>query len=183
MLQLKSLDFTIARGQVLYFKSIDTIAIFFVDKLSLKLNNIVYAPDCNSNLILLRQFWESDITSINNIEIITLIQAGLSITHIRKDQNLFILDLTSLNKVIQVIKPSQRNISMQVIGPDYPIHLVIKNKMIKVWHKRFGHASNVKIIKVSKLLSRMSNLIISMTIQKYIATPNNLNQIMTIIQL
>lgn len=53
LLQPKSLDFTIAKGQVFYSENIGTIAIPFVDGLSLELNNVAYALDYDSNLILL----------------------------------------------------------------------------------------------------------------------------------
>lgn len=36
-------------------------------------------------------------------------------------------------------------------------HLVSKNKWVRVWHWRQGHASNTRIIKASKLLSSIGN--------------------------
>ena len=75
----------------------------------------------------------------------TLMQSGQPIAHARRDRNLFILDLTTSNK------------AMQVTGRGRPTHLVSKNKKVRVWHRRFGHASNAKIIRASKLLTGMGD--------------------------
>ena len=48
-------------------------------------------------------------------------------------------------------------LSMQVTGRGRPTHLVSKNKKVRVWHRRFGHASNARIIRASKLLTRMGD--------------------------
>lgn len=70
-LQAKSLDFTTAKGQILHSKSIGTITISSADGLSLRLNNVAYASNCNSNLILLRYLRENNIKYVNNIKAMT----------------------------------------------------------------------------------------------------------------
>lgn len=141
----KSLDFTTAGGQIVCSESIGTIDIPLADGSSLGLNNVAYAPDCDSNLISLGQLRESGITYVDNTEVMTLMQAGVPIAHARRDRNLFILDLASPNK------------AMQVTGPGLPTHLVSKNKKVRVWHRSFGHASNARIIRASKLLTGMGS--------------------------
>lgn len=42
---------------------------------------------------------------------------------------------------------------MQAVGPGQPTHLVNKHKKVRVWHCRFGHASNAKIIKTLKVFN------------------------------
>lgn len=74
---------------MMYAKSIRTIAILLVDRSLIELHNIKYALKCNLNLIFFRQLYNSDITYVNNIKAITLIQSKYPIA---QDQNLFILD-------------------------------------------------------------------------------------------
>ena len=140
-LQPKCLDFTTAGGQILWAERIGTIAIPLADGSLLKLRNVAYAPNCDSNLISLGQLRDSNIVYVNNAEAMTLMQSGQPIAHARCDQNLFILDLATPNK------------AMQVIERERPTHLVSKNKKVRVWHRKFGHASNAKIIRASKLLT------------------------------
>lgn len=79
-------------------------------------------------------------------------QDGILIAHARKDWNLFILDLTTPGKVMQV------NVKvMMTTGRGRPTHLVSRIKKVRIWHKRFGHVSNARIIRASKLLTRMGN--------------------------
>ena len=58
----------------------------------MKLEKVVYAPECNSNLILLKQLQESKITYIDNSDSMTLIQKIQTIAHTKRDRNLVILD-------------------------------------------------------------------------------------------
>lgn len=44
---------------------------------------------------------------------------------------------------------------MQVTKPGYFTNLISKIKRIKVWHKKFRHTNNAKIIKISKLLIKI----------------------------
>lgn len=141
----KCLDFNTAGGQILQAESIGTIAIPLADGSSLKLRNVAYAPDCDSNLISLGQLCDSNIVYVDNAKAMTLMQSGQPIAHTRRDQNLFILDLVTPNK------------AMQVTGHGRPTHLVSKNKKVRVWHWRFGHASNARIIRASKLLTEMGD--------------------------
>lgn len=68
----KYLEFIIAGGQTLYIESIGTIVILLADRSSMKLKRVVYIPECDSNLILLRKLYESKITYIDNPNAMTL---------------------------------------------------------------------------------------------------------------
>lgn len=68
----KCLDFTTIGGQILQTENIDTIAISLTNRLSLKLCNVVYISDCDSNFILLGQLCESKIIYVDNSDIMTL---------------------------------------------------------------------------------------------------------------
>ena len=43
--------------------------------------------------------------------------------------------------------------SIQVTEPGCPMHLVSKNKRVRMWYRRFGYATNARIIRVLKLLT------------------------------
>lgn len=137
--------FTTVGGQILRVESIGTIAIPLADGSSLRLCDVAYAPDYDSNLIFLGQLCDSNINYVDNSEAMTLIEAGQRIAYVKRDRNLFILDLATPNK------------AMQATGHGRPTHLVSKNKKVKVWHRRFGQASNARIVRASKLLMRMRN--------------------------
>lgn len=63
-LRPKCLDFTIANGQTLRTKNVVTITILLVNRSSIKLEGVVYAPEYDSNLILLGQLRDNNITYI-----------------------------------------------------------------------------------------------------------------------
>lgn len=44
-----------------------------------------------------------------------------------------------------------KNFAM-AIGRGRPTHLVSKNKKIRIWHRRLGHASNARVVRTSKLV-------------------------------
>lgn len=62
---------------------------------------------------------------------------------------------------------------MQAIRLGCLTHLVSKNKKVGVWHCKFGHASNTKIIRISKLLMDIKNF---NNIYDLIKVYNNLEQ-------
>ena len=45
--------------------------------------------------------------------------------------------------------------AMMTKGQGRPIHLVSQSKKVRIWHRKFGHASNARIISASKLLAGM----------------------------
>lgn len=116
-----------------------------LNRSSLKLWDIAYAPDCNSNLISLSQLCNSNITYIDNFKVMKLMQAGYPIAYAKCNQNLFILELATPNKAMQITKYG------------WSIHWVSKNRKIWVWHYIFGYISNARIIKTFKILTSMSN--------------------------
>lgn len=141
----KCLDFTTTGGQILWAEGIGTIAIPLSDGSLLKLQDIAYAPDNDSNLISLGQLRDSNITYVDNSKAMILMQTGHLITHTKRDRNIFVLEVATPNK------------AMQITGRGQPTYLVSKSRKIRVWHCRFGHASNAKIIKASKLWTGMGN--------------------------
>ena len=71
---------------------------------------------------------------------------GVVIAQAKRHQNLFILDRAIPEKVMKV-----RNLAMAT-GKSRPIHLVSKNKKFGIWHRRLEHASNVRVIRATKLV-------------------------------
>lgn len=69
-------------------------------------------------------------------------QSGQITLQVKKDLNLFILELVIPNKAIAC---------------EYPIYLVKKNKKKKIRHYRFAYINNTRIIKASKLLTNIEN--------------------------
>ena len=147
------MDFTTAGGQTFCAESIGTIAILLANGSTIKLERVAYAPKCDSNLISLGQLRDSKITFVNNADVMTLLQGISSIANVRRDQNLFILDLVTPGKVMKATNAK----AMTIVDQSCLIDLVSKNKQVRVWHRRLGHASNVRVIRASKLLFDMGN--------------------------
>ena len=147
------MDFTTASRQKLYAESIDTIAILLGNGLTFKLEGVAYAPKCDSKLVSLGQLHDSNINFVDNLDSMTLVHGGNPIVHMRRDQNLFILDLITPRKVLQVSNAK----ATATVSQNRPTHLISKNKRVRIWHQRIGHASNSRIIRASKLISGMGN--------------------------
>lgn len=45
-----------------------------------------------------------------------------------------------------------------IIGRRRLTHLISRNKKLQIWHRRFGHVNNARIIQASKLLTEMGEL-------------------------
>ncbi len=69
----KYLDFTTVGEQILYAKSIGTIAIPLANGSTVKLAGVAYTPECDSNLISLSQLHNSKITFVDNADAMTLV--------------------------------------------------------------------------------------------------------------
>lgn len=116
----KYLNFTTAEGQILQAKEIGTNAILLSNKFLLKLWDLAYAPNYNSNFISLGQLRDSNIIYVDNSKTMTLMQAGHSIAHTKHNQDLFVLKLAIPNKAMQITRHGQST------------YLVSKNRKIRV---------------------------------------------------
>lgn len=55
---------------------------------------------------------------------------------------------------MQVTQPSR---AIMTQGRGRSTHLISKNKQVKIWHQRLGHASNARVIKALRLLIGMGD--------------------------
>lgn len=100
----KCLNFTTAESQILWTKKIRMIAILLSDKSSLKFQDVAYIPNCNLNLIFFSQLRNNNITYIDNLKTMTLIQVKHLIAYAKCNQNLFVLELVTSNKAMQITR-------------------------------------------------------------------------------
>lgn len=114
---------------MLWAKNISTITILLVNELSIRLKEVVYAPDYDFNLISLNQFRENNITFINNENYMRLMQGGQEIAWAKKIRNFFILDLALPNKAMQISL-----LAIATKRHEKPTHLVSWNKWVQVWY-------------------------------------------------
>lgn len=126
------------------------------------LQNVALATECDSNLISLGQLRERGISFHDNPASMTLMIDGEIIAQARRSQNLFVLDLTTPGKVMRVSHtidtrfanntspPAHRSLALR--GQGRPTYLVSKNRKIRIWHRRQGHASNARVIRASTLV-------------------------------
>lgn len=120
--------------------------IVLADGASIELEGVALVLECKSNLIFLGQLRDNKITYHNENTHMLLTQDGLLIAKVRRDQNLFVLDLAILRKIMQTN-------AMMTTRQGRPIHLVNRSKKVQVWHRRFGYANNARIIRASKILT------------------------------
>lgn len=141
-----SIDFVTAGKKIIRSEEIGTVSIPLADGKSIELLDIALVPECDSNLISLGQLRETGITFHDNPSHMTLIRHGVVIAQAKRHRNLFILDRAIPETMMKV-----RNLAMAT-GRGRPTHLVSKNKKVRIWHRRLGHASNARVIRASKLV-------------------------------
>lgn len=102
------------------------------------LQNIVLARKCNSNLIFQGQLRKTKITFHDSIIKMALIKNKKIIVHAKSSQNFFILKLATPKKAKYIshktITPKQIDWIMALKRSRQAIHLINKNKRIKIWH-------------------------------------------------
>ena len=81
-------------------------------------------------------------------------QDGKPIVHAKRDQNLFVLDFAIPGKIMQVNGIANATTTTSQGRLTY---LISYSKKVQVWHRRFGYASNARIICASKLLTRIED--------------------------
>ena len=141
-----SIDFVTAGKKIIRLEEIDTISIPLADGKSIELLDTTLVLECDSNLISLGQLRETGITFHDNPSHMTLMRHGVVIAQAKQHRNLFILDWATPETVMKV-----RNLAMAT-RKSKPTHLVSKNKKVRIWHRRLGHASNAWVIRASKLV-------------------------------
>lgn len=105
--------------------------------------NIVYIPKCNSNLILLGQFWELGILYHNYPKSLILKQRRSILGIANREKNLFILKTGPIGKVMLVQRRSR------------PTYHLIANPKIWLWNYHLKYASNARVVQASKLVDRI----------------------------
>ena len=111
--------------QIIWIVKIGTVSILLTDSSTIELHNLVLAPRCDLNFIFLGQFRKSEITYYDNSAVMTLIKDGKIIAYVKKNQNLFILELAQSRRDITTIK----TVSIQprviaITGQGQSTHLV-----------------------------------------------------------
>lgn len=106
--------------------------------------NVAYTSKYDSNLISLGQLRKSGISYYDYFDSMILKQGKSKIELVLRYRNLFILKTESENKVML----------MREWG--CPTYLLSSSLQIQLWHCRFSHASNVKVVQVSKVIDRIN---------------------------
>ena len=139
-LRPKSYKFVTARGTIIRSSQVGTIILPIENGLQLTLSNVAFTPECDSNLISLGQLRETFISYHDYPEKMVLKQGGEIIGSATRKRNLFVLDTLLPLKTMLVQDRGQ------------PTYLLSSNLQIQLWHRRLGHASNARVVQVSKLV-------------------------------
>lgn len=68
-------------------------------------------------------------------------QEGTVIGSVQRQKNFFVFDIKNESDRLMIAK-----------GKGRPTYLLSKDPQVRLWHRRFGHASNVRIVQASKLV-------------------------------
>lgn len=119
----KNYEFITIEGIIIYFQVVGIVHLLLQSgKTTMTLLNIINAPKCDFNLILLGQFRKSGILYHNYPDSIILRQ--------RKST----LGVANKHKSIFVIKTDSKAKAMLVKEKDRSIYLLSKNLQIRLWH-------------------------------------------------
>ena len=140
-LRPKTYEFITAGGNIIRSSQIGTITLLLENSSKLTLTNVVYTPEYDSKLISLGQLRETGISYHDHAECMVLKQEGKTIGLAIRRKNLFILNTQ--------IAPSK---TMLVKGRGRPTYRLSSNPQVGLWHRRFGYASNARVIQASKLV-------------------------------
>lgn len=108
-----------------------TVRITLANGESIKLKNMALVTEYESNLILLKQLQDNKIIYYSKNTQMLLTQDSLLIAQAKRDWNLFILDFTTLKKIIQTNIVTNKHI-MRTIGQKRPIYFISRSKKIQV---------------------------------------------------
>lgn len=98
----KNIDFVTVAEQVIHTKEIGTMFILLVDGNTIELHNVAFAPECDSNLITLGQFWEGEIIYQDNPTEMALVQCEEIIACAKLNRNLFTLELAKPERTMAI---------------------------------------------------------------------------------
>ena len=144
----KTYKFVTAGGIIIKSNQVRTIILFLINEIQLTLSNIIFAPECDSNLISLGQLQETGISYHDYSEQMLLRQAEKTIGLTTRKRNLFIRDIQIHSRKMILVKDRGR-----------PIYLLSKNPQIRLWHRKLGHASNTRVVETSKLNNKIDIII------------------------
>lgn len=121
-----------------------TVAIQMQNKKTLQLENVAYAPTADSNLVSLGQLREAGITFYDMPDHMLLKRKDTTIGTAKRLRNLFVLDTaaTGLAKALR--------------GRGQPTHLQSENESIRLWHRRYAHANDTKVVRTAKNIDGMN---------------------------
>lgn len=142
-----SINFVIVVKQVIWIEEIDTVFISLIDGNNIELYNIALVLSSDLNLISFEQLQEIRITYYDSLVVMTLMTNPEIIPHTKRKRNLFILNLTQLEKAIAV-----RQKAMVITKEKQPAHFVSQNKPICLWYYCLAHMNNTHVVKISKLV-------------------------------
>ena len=143
-------------GTIIRSNQVGTVILPLINGIQLTLSNIAFVTECDSNLISLGHLQETDISYHNHSEQILLRQVGETIGSATRKKNPFILNTQTSSRKRMLVK-----------GQSRPTYLLSKNPQIKLWHRRLRHASNARVMEISKLDNE-----INITIEDDLLTEN-----------
>ena len=136
-------EFLTAGGRIMVSEEEGTVAIQMQNGKILELENIAYVPTADSNLVSLSQLQEAGITFYDIPDHMLLKRGNATIGTASRLRNLFVLD-TNTPKFAKALKKLGR-----------PTYLQSENKAVRLWHRRFAHASNARIIRIARNVDGM----------------------------
>lgn len=101
-LRVKSIDFMTVAGQVIRTEKIGTVSIPLAKNNEITLQYVALAPGSDSNLISFGQLQETEIIFHDDLTVMTLMKNSKIITQVKKNRNLFTLELAHPGRAMAV---------------------------------------------------------------------------------
>ena len=136
--------FSVANGKTILSTDKGTIELQTSTRELIRIENVVYVPKCDSNLLSLGQLRQSGITYHDDNHEMTLRRDGKTIARALRVGNLYILDTTRTGMTLTV---NDRGRPTYLCGPTAELDL---------WHRRFAHAGVVRIKQASQMTTGLN---------------------------
>ena len=98
----KKYEFVIARKEIIKLDKVDTILLSTCSRATITLNNVIYIPRCDSNLISLGQLQEAGSTYHDYPKQMMLKHKGNIIRSVSRFKNSFILNTKTNRKMMMI---------------------------------------------------------------------------------
>ena len=118
-----------------------TIFIYMSTGQEVEISRVSYIPDCTSNLLLLLRLKETGISYHDGVDYIILKRGDKEVAQAKQSRHLLILKSIIISELVILASACRR-----------PTYLEASMDIRQLWHRRFEHASHIRIEHLVKMV-------------------------------